>query len=154
MTPFVHAELQRVGYIVKLTEQLSHNDEVLAHWARYLCVIVCGLVERAIAASLAEYAKQTSSPQVASYADSCLSYSANLNEERLKQLLGRFSAQWRDDFENNCSEAQKVALDSLVATRNNIAHGRSVGITIIRVRDYFARVTEVIRHVDLLCNTK
>ncbi len=48
--------------------------------ARYLCVIVCGLVEQAVGASLSAYAARTSGPNTASFVDSRLGYVNNVNE--------------------------------------------------------------------------
>jgi hypothetical protein len=39
---------------------------------------------------------------------------------------------------------QKEALDSLLANRNSIAHGRNVGITYARVKEYYSHIKDVI----------
>ena len=47
---------------------------------------------------------------------------------------------------------RKDALDSVIANRNSIAHGESVGLTYMRINDYYKRIGEVIDFVDEMFN--
>jgi len=65
--------------------------------------------------------------------------------------MGTFDAAWRVDLEGFIVDENKASLDSIVDLRNNIAHGRSVGITMKGVNDYYIRIKIVVEHVRQLC---
>ena len=75
----------------------------------------------------------------------------NLNEERIGQLLGAFSSEWRDKFTGKRTEAQKAAIDSVIANRHSIAHGQSVSLTLARMKEYYTEVVKTITMIDEEC---
>jgi hypothetical protein len=48
--------------------------------------------------------------------------------------------------------ARKDAVDSVVNNRNRIAHGENVGISYVRIKEYYDRVVEVIELIDVQSN--
>lgn len=140
----VHVEVQRIERVFELADVLPKEEEILAHWARYLCVLVAGLIETAAQLVLSEHARTHASTEIASFVVNQMKYQTNLNTNKLTQLLGAFSDQWADDFDRSLTDAQKDAIDSVLANRHNIAHGRPVGISLVRVKDYYIRVTQVL----------
>lgn len=148
MNTLLHSEEQRIEYIIKLTKDLPQEEEILSHWARYLCVLVAGLIETATQSILSEYSKKHASQEASNFIMSQLKYQSNLNSNKLIQLLGAFSDQWANEFECTLSDSQKDAIDSILANRHNIAHGRSVGISLVRVKDYYSRVSQVLECIS------
>lgn len=144
----VHAEVQRIGHVFKIAAALPQEEEALSHWARYLCVLVAGLIETAAQLVLSEYARTHASSEAANFIANQMKYQSNLNANKLKQLLGAFSDQWADDFDLSLTDAQKDAVDSILANRHNIAHGRFVGISLVRIKDYYDRVIQVLEWVS------
>ncbi len=142
------AETQKIQHIFDLADTLPQEDEILSHWARYLCVLTAGLIETAIRLLFGQYARTHSSPEAAKFVVHQMKYQTNLNTEKLRQLLGAFSDKWQHDFDKTLTYEQKDAIDSVIANKNNIAHGRSVGISLVRVKEYHAKVTEVINWVS------
>lgn len=67
-----------------------------------------------------------------------------LNAERLLQLVGRFDLNWRKELEEFIAGERKAALDSIVANRNQIAHGQSGDLTYARVQTYYANICEIV----------
>ena len=153
MTPAVLREKQHVESVFHLVDTLPHEEEPLAHWARYLCVLTCGLFERCVRIILADYADVRAHPDIARYGKTHINRITNINEEKFRQILGSFNDKWRVAFEVDVTDAQKDAIDSILANRNNIAHGIPVGITMPRVREYYGRVTEVIEWLYDRCRS-
>ncbi len=145
----VHVEVQRIEHVLELANELPQEEEVLSHWARYLCVLVAGLIETAAQLVLSEHASTHASTETASFVVNQMKYQTNLNTNKLTQLLGAFSDQWADDFDRSLTDDQKDAIDSVLANRHNIAHGRSVGISLVRVKDYYLRVTQVLEKLSV-----
>lgn len=127
--------------------QLGDDIEVRADFARYLCVLVSGYLEVAVVECATWYATKKSAPPVASYASQNLERFVNPNAERVLQLVGSFNLDWRTGLETFLGDKRKDAVDSVVALRNQIAHGESVGVTYARVRTYYESVKEVVTYL-------
>ena len=76
---------------------------------------------------------------------------ANPNASKIQDLLGSFDPEWRRELERFLVDERKAAVDSIVAQRNIIAHGGSVGLTYIRIRNYYREVQRVIDRVEQIC---
>jgi len=141
-------EKQKIDHILKLASQLEPNEELLAHWAKYLCVLTSGFIESSLRIILAEFTRDKGNPQIASFVESRLRGITNLNEERIQQLLGAFSSEWRERFRQKRTDAQKAAIDSVIANRHLIVHGQSIGLTLARMKDYYKEVVKAITIID------
>ena len=145
----VVAHRNRVDAAFFRVRQLRSEDlEVQSDFARYLCVLVSGLVETVVAELASEFCRHCAAPTVSNYAQSQLATLRNMKAQRLVELLGAFDPRWRSQFEFFMAGERRDALDSVVALRNKIAHGDSVGVTYTRVRGYYDRVVEILDFVD------
>ena len=150
----VFREKQKIDHIFSLTDKIQPDEELMSHWAKYLCVLTSGFVENSLRSILAQFVVARSSREVANYLESKIRSITNLNEERVYQLLWSFSSEWGDKFREKRTEKQKDAIDSVVANRNLIVHGRSVGITIVRIREYYTEIIKTITIIDEECVNK
>lgn len=140
---------QRVEAVfARVAEIPPERLQLRADFACYLCVVVSGFVEAEIASIARSHSRTRASDTVFNFVDSRLTRPGNLNAERLLQMVGTFSPEWRDQLEQYISGERRDALDSVVANRNSIAHGESVGLTYDRMRGYFGRVREVVDFVE------
>jgi hypothetical protein len=46
---------------------------------------------------------------------------------------------------------RKDAIDSIMANRHQIAHGKDVGITVARVKEYLEKVVEIVDFIEVQC---
>lgn len=122
--------------------------ELHSDFARYLCILVSGFVETALSELTAEHCRKRAAPTVSNYAQSQLSRLQNVKSERLLQLMGSFDPKMRVEFEEFIDGPRKDALDSVVDLRNKIAHGESVGVTYMRIKDYYKLISEIIDFVE------
>jgi len=148
----VHRARTRLDSVFAMTRLLPLDDlEIRAHWARYLCVLTSGFLEESLRLILEEFGKKMAHPSVARYMNSSLQGISGVNDERLRQLIGSFSDEWRTAYERDLQDRYKAHLDSLVANRHQIAHGRWVGISIQRITEYYRSVIAVIEWVHDSC---
>lgn len=105
-------------------------------------------MEYAIADIAKEHSRQRSSDTVFNFVESRIKRPVNMNAERVLQIVGAFDTGWRNNVEEFISGERKAALDSVVANRNSIAHGDSVGLTYHRIRVYFDRICEVVEFIE------
>lgn len=122
------------------------NDEIeiQSDFAKYLCILVSGYLENAIIALLVSYSEKRSAPEVASYIEKHLARWTNPKAEKICQLFGSFSADWRIKIEGFLIDYRKDSINSLVALRHKIAHGESVDTTMSQVKDYYNATKETV----------
>jgi hypothetical protein len=46
---------------------------------------------------------------------------------------------------------RKDALDSIIANRHQIAHGRDVGLSYIRMKNYYGEVKDIVAYLQAQC---
>jgi hypothetical protein len=122
----------------------NHDIEIQADFAKYLCILVSGYLENAIIALIVGYSEKRSAPEVASYVERQLDRWTNPNTEKICQLFGSFSPDWRTKIEGFLVDYKKDSINSLVALRHKIAHGESVGTTMSQVKGYYNATNEVV----------
>lgn len=130
---------------------LPADPELLAHWTRYLCVLASGLLEVSIRESFSLYTSGRSEKRVSAYVDRELESFRNPNMEKIVQLMGAFDSSWGRQLKDATDGELKDAVDSIVANRNRIAHGESVGLTMSQLRTYYERACRVIDLVQGRC---
>ncbi len=126
------------------------DSEILSDYSRYLCVLVSGFVETAIAELAIEHCRVRSSPTVYKYVFTQLQRTQNLNATKLLQLVNSFDKKMHDDLSLFIEGPRKAALDSVLSLRNAIAHGESVSLSMARITDYFERIDEIVVQVEKL----
>jgi len=125
--------------------------ELKSHWSRYLCVLVAGFVEVSVQAIFCDYARKSSSPYVSNYVNSKLKRFTNPNMQDIVELAGTFNSEWREVLEQGSQGELKDAVDSVMANRNQIAHGENVGISYVRVKEYYNSILKLIGFVESNC---
>ncbi len=133
---------------IKLTPFLSADPEIQSHWSNYLCILVSGFIEVSVGSIFSDYAKRTASPKIANFVESNLNEFQNPKMEKILSLTGRFSKDWQADLRKDTDGDIKDAIDSIVANRNAVAHGKPSPLTIARVRDYYIRVIDLVELIE------
>ena len=110
-----------------------------------------GFLEQALVELLLEHTRSWAAKSVHQYTEATLRRFTNAKTQKVIDLLGSFQIDWRKNLEAFLIDERKAALDSIVDLRNTIAHGRSVGVTLNRVRTYYIAIQEVIDRVTNLC---
>ena len=123
--------------------------ELQAHWAKYLCVLVSGVLENALVELYRDFSSKAASEPVANFAGSRLAKIQNPNADRFVQTARSFKISWGDDLALFLeSEGRKDAIDSVMNNRHQIAHGKSSGITVARVGNYLDKAEEVLNFIE------
>jgi len=125
--------------------------EVQSDFARYLCVLVSGYLEKAVAELVLDHARRSGGPTLQRFVEYKTRRFTNANSRRLLDLLGSFHPDWRRELEAFMVDDIKDAVDSVVSLRHRIAHGGTVGVTYQRIGGYYERVKKVVGRVGTLC---
>jgi len=139
---------------MKKTHQACGDDiEMQSHWAKYLCIIVAGLLENAIKAIYTDFVIQKAPRPIADYASSNLSKIQNPKSSKFIEVAKSFKLSWGDELKDFLEqEGRADAIDSIMQNRHQIAHGKSSDITIARLKEYLQKAKEVLDFIEEQCN--
>src|ERR1019366_3627148 len=116
---------RRMDAIFERALLLGDNDgaqEAQSDYARHICVLVSGYVERSLAEIILAYAEGKCPAPLRSFLENTVKRLTNVDKDRLLQIVGSFDAKWRDELEAFVQDERQVALNSIVGLRNEIAH--------------------------------
>ena len=137
----------RINRFVGLVSTLS-DDELRAELAKHLCVLSSGLLEISCKDILNRYASKRCSPEIQRFVASHLADFYNAKIAKIYELLGCFDStlatHWRDDL----SDEEADAVDSIVNNKNQIAHGRSVGLSFSVWKNYYDNALNAVRTIE------
>jgi hypothetical protein len=145
----ISRQIQSLSAAMKKAAASTQDVELLSHWARYFCVRTSGIIERGIVEIYSEFATRKSSRQVGNYAASRLKTIQNPNAEKIEIVAKSFDVHWATNLKIYLEEdGRKDAIDSVMNNRNQIAHGKDVGITIPRIGEYLKKSIEVLEYIE------
>jgi hypothetical protein len=158
MSAIREVDLRRRRVDAVITRALSlagHSDgpQLQADFARHLCVLVSGFVEKSAVDLVLAYANDKTARQVLSLLDASLKRLSNLDTERLLQVVGSLDAGWRQQLDAFITDQHRQALNSIVGLRNDIAHGGGGSLSLDQVQRYWLSVQEVIAEVERIVFT-
>lgn len=133
--------------------KLTDNVALQSHLVRFACVLVCGYVEVSLRDILQEYTRARTSREVGRYVGRQLGRFRNPRMEGILHLVGGFSQDWAENIRTETQGRLKDHVDSLVANRNQIAHGENVGLSYTQLQGYYQSALTVIELVEKQCGT-
>jgi hypothetical protein len=142
--------------IVSLDARLSHvvtqfdrqpDYLIQTHLGKYLIIVTSGYFEQVVQASLTEFARHRSPPEIANYVDSTLSWEGSINRHKLARILNRFDGKWFTEIEKLAQPAEKQAIDSVKELRDQLAHGNENGTGYAAARNYHFLVRSYSDHL-------
>jgi uncharacterized protein (UPF0332 family) len=116
-------------------------------------VLTSGYLEEAIKIIIRIYVNNRTPPIISNYIISLTSNITNLKTEKLSGFLNAFNSEWKDKFESIMTDEEKDAIDSVVANRHKIAHGQNVGVSYIRVKEWYKNVKCVVQKISGIVNS-
>ena len=147
----IHQLKQRLDATFDRVKGVGQDAELQSDFAKHLCVLVSGYIERSLIVLILEHARGKGAPTLQRFVEQRTKRFANANASRIKELLGDFDPDWRLELENILVDERKSAIDSIVSQRNAIVHGGSSRITYYSISKYYQQAQHVIDQVAKLC---
>lgn len=154
MNPQIISNQDRIKNIIHKYKPAA-DDELKKDIARYTCVLVSGYIEESIRILINDYTKGKSSPIIEKFVNSKVKRITNCHFNKIVEILQSFDQQWANDFCSNVKNDEPIpdkykdSIDSVVATRHRIAHGKNTGITIVTINNYYECANEIVRILDI-----
>ena len=126
--------------------------ELQSDFAKYLCVLVSGYVETAVAVIVQEHAINNGSATLQRFVELKTNRFTNANSNKIINFLGSFDEKWQEEINAFLDEDnRRTAIDNIIGNRHKIAHGRDCHVTYVQVCGYYKKVQAVVDKVEELC---
>jgi hypothetical protein len=135
MNPQIISNQTKISNILNKYKSID-DDDLKKDIARYVCVLVSGHIEESLRILINDYAKGKSSPIIQKYVDSNVKKITNCKFNKIVEILNSFHGPWAEEFSINVKNQEPIpdqykdSIDSVVAIRHRIAHGKNTGISI------------------------
>ena len=124
------------------------SDLEKSYLAKFLVVFICGVYEEVIESIINERIDRYGHSEVSKYIkDTLFAQFRNPDISAIKGLLGKFDDNWKTEITNLPQSAQ-TAITNIVNDKNSLAHGNSVNLTLLDVRQYYNDSMVVINKID------
>ena len=147
--PEITSQRQRLDDLFDKAKGL--DPEVQAHWSRYLCVLISGFLENCVRLTYAEYVINRSEASVANFVERNLRRFQNPRMNLIIETAGMFSDDWREQLELQTEGQLETSVNSIVANRHQIAHGKSVQLTLQLLSQYYGDALKVVSLLRRQC---
>lgn len=147
----VQREKQKLDSLFTKIESIDEM-ELKSHWARYLCVLTSGYIENSVRNIISDYSNNKASQPLANFVQKKIRMITNLKKNNIVDLLNSFDPDWGIKFLAQVSDKQIDAIDSVVANRHQIAHGKNVGITYVTMKNYYSDIKPSIKLIYDIIN--
>ena len=141
-----------------LFEKISSipNSADKSEWSKYLCVLVSGYIEESLRVLLEAYCENRASDTIQNFVSKHISRVTNCNTQRIEEILGSFDKTLKNNFteqivaNSEIKDEIKNSIDSIIANRHSIVHGRSVGISYAQVLKYYENVKKAVEILEII----
>lgn len=147
----IHSYKSRVENLFRLAKGLAPGDELQGHLAKYLCILISGLLEVSFRMIFTQHAQAGAAPKIARFVENRLLSFQNAKMSRIIEWIRSFDVGWAEKLESHTEGELRDAVDGVVANKNAIAHGRSTGISLGTIEKYYRNVIKVIDAMVNLC---
>lgn len=136
----------------ELARKTPEEPEEQADWAKYLSVLVSGYLEQALKEILLEFAGRHDANRLQQYIAGTWPESRNMKTANIKEILNHFDQGWATRFDEwiAAGDQYKSELNSLIASRNDIAHGKEANTTNVTLRSTRNRLRIALELVGFL----
>jgi hypothetical protein len=141
--------IDRLDALYRSLSSRAPDEYFLSIIASHICILQSGILENVIKESLGDYCDKRCTIEVANFVKKRLNDLHNPRTERLEELLGSFSDNWRNDLLSFWGDGEtKGHINSIVANRNQIAHGRTTTVTISQTKDWLRSVKRFADYIE------
>ncbi|RYX86608.1 hypothetical protein EON83_00050 [bacterium] len=153
MLPSIVSHIQRLDNLFQIASRVSDPREQ-SEWAKYLCILVSGLIESSLRNLIEDYCQKKSSPNVSRYALRDIDRLTNCKTGKIHSTLESFDAQWALDFNSNMNSQSRMpeelfnSINSVISNRHIFAHGGSAGMSLGNITKFYHDTKKVILILD------
>jgi hypothetical protein len=142
----------RIENLLKRADEAGLDDELRSSLSRYACVLTSGYVEEGVRQVLRVWCGTKAHPTIDAYVNRQLQWFYNAKTGKILELLSHFSDTWRQQFDAVLTDEERDAIDSVVNNKNQIAHGKDVGLSSEPMKRYFKACRSAVAKMNKVVN--
>ena len=136
-------QLDEIDFIRSNCAIVDVDQLCQSHWGRYLCLMVAGFLENALYELFRDYFDKTNRTNVR------VPRSQNPNSKDFVNRAQTYNQSWTDELDRFMDAlGRREAIDSIIARRNQIAHGTTAEITTEQVMEYLSKCVQVVDFME------
>lgn len=135
---------KKIDDVILRAKKKKDGDLQKSDYAKYICILVSGYLEKSITIKLMEYSEARSNKKISRFVENKIRRSTNLTSNKIIELLKMFDDSWGDNIYKKLDSKKRDHIDSLINLRNNIAHGGDSGIALNHIIDIYDTVKQVL----------
>lgn len=139
MTSRVQSHRDKVKDVILLCSE-ADDLKVQAMLVRVLIILASAYIEISLKEIVGEFAEKRSSPSIAKFIKTTISYENSLNCKKIESIVGRLGVDYQSCLKPLMSDETRAAIDSLKALRDVIAHGGENATGHIVITKYFKAI--------------
>lgn len=147
---------QELDHVQSCITALGITSPVAPYLTKYAVIKACGIIEVSFKSLIADFCSKRSKKQIKRFINKrILRGSANPSHENIVKFLDQFDEEWKRTFLSNLNtdpdkSHMLSSLNSLVAARNDFAHGGNPTVSMSDVIRHFDYARKVVEHIDLI----
>lgn len=126
------------------------SDENKARFAQLMTILASGYLEAVCRDVMLAYTGKRAHQNIVNFVSRKLSRTPNPKMENILQLIREFDQNVANKLEEFTDGTIKDSVNSIVAIRNQIVHGRSASISVGRITQYFQDTKKLARKMEEL----
>ena len=135
--------IKEIDHALEDIQDYSGNDRIKDLLTQALLVLICAQFEREIRNFLTKRCASVSDEAVKNFVNSYIQRPAlrSLRITELSGLLGKFDPSYKEMFSHRIAQngQAKETYESVLANRNNVAHGKGTNATFDDVKMYYRK---------------
>lgn len=145
-TDQVRRQEKRLSSNFDLIKKAAVDQEIQAHYARYLSIRVAGYAEQSLKDLVSAYARHHGSAPLHSYVESKVNRIWGIDRAKLEEVINGLDKTWWSDLLVKMPQ-ELDSLNSVGKIRNNVSHGGDQGVTLDTVTQYRDDVIKLVRYL-------
>ena len=134
-----HSERQRLqNRIDRLIDHAKKesDEELQAELTKYLCILLSGLIETQCKECASAFASKRAAPEILRFLDARLRFIRTSSCATIRDFFREFDADRAQSWYDDLPDEDRDAVDSIKNNRNQLAHGRFVGLSLGTLLSY------------------
>jgi hypothetical protein len=142
MHPSILSHRQRIDALFRKVGSMTDPADQ-GEWSKYLCILVSGFIEESLRILLEEYTRIHASAVIQNFVSGEVKEITNCKTSKIISILQRFNPVWESNFITEIQTRSRIpdeikdSLDSVIANRHRIAHGKSIGLGYTAISNYY-----------------
>lgn len=137
--------LDQLDELILIADSNKQDIVLTGHLTNFLVLRLSGALEYCMGEAIRLHLDRCANPEVARFVELTTDRLMNLDSNKIESLFGKFSDQWANNVITYLNEDEnRQRLNSLIGTRNVLAHGGSSTVRLAEIYRYKTLIEDLL----------